>query len=705
VTPEPPKEVVKEEPKKKVPTLPVIVRLETAEQRAARLEEEAQKKKIQEIEEKEEKERQERKARQAKEAAEKVSPDDQRSRAIADEQEEKERQEKEAAAKEKEAAEERRKMEEAFAAEEEAEKKAAEEREAVAKAARDAEEKEKAEKLAQAAQEAREKADEKTRALVTPIASTPASPVAASPAPAAAGLPPKPVAAAAATPAGIPRRPVPSALEISPATPSMPTLDTPAPASALSTARPIEDLSAITYPAEVKGPQAELNAGAEAGKYRYDRNFLMQFMDRCKDKPDSLPPLEEIGLEAESSSGFGNRSSGRGGSRSSMGGSSRGASTGLGIGGIGNRPAFPGNSMGSFGMGSFGSGTLRGSTSEERYNRSLGSRQSSMARTPSQGGAHGLPSMSLSTSRSGTNRSRGGVKRAPQQSTQLDPDMAPLTVSATSWVKSRPTGNDEGSPEYIERKIKSLLNKLTAEKFDSISAQILDWANKSTAETDGMTLKLVIKQIFEKATDEAHWSSMYARLCRFLLDRLDPAITETFDGKPVSGGMLFRKYLVGRCQLDFESGWKAREDAATAAAAKSEEDKERLAAQGKEGESGSGGEPAILSDEYYAAQKAKRRGLGLVQLIGELYKLSMIGKGVIRTCFIRLLSNVESPDEEDMESSCKLLTTVGAQFDQESKDNMDIVFERLNTVANSDGVSSRVKFMIMVSDVSTCWRG
>ena len=74
----------------------------------------------------------------------------------------------------------------------------------------------------------------------------------------------------------------------------------------------------------------------------------------------------------------------------------------------------------------------------------------------------------------------------------------------------------------------------------------------------------------------------------------------------------------------------------------------------------------------------------------------MIGKGVIRTCFIRLLSNVDSPDEEDMESSCKLLTTVGAQFDHESKDNMDIVFERLNTVVHGDNTTSRVKFMIMV---------
>lgn len=211
-----------------------------------------------------------------------------------------------------------------------------------------------------------------------------------------------------------------------------------------------------------------------------------------------------------------------------------------------------------------------------------------------------------------------------------------------------------------------------------------------------MTLKLVIKLVFEKATDEAHWSAMYARLCRMLLDLLDPAVTEVIDGKEVSGGSLFRKYLLGRCQMDFESGWKAREEAATAAAAKQEEDKERLARheEAKEEESG---EPILLSDEYYAAQKAKRRGLGLVQLIGELFKLEMLSKGVIRTCLIRLLGNMNDPDEEDLESTCKLLTTVGRSFEAQAADSMNVIFERLTAITNNENISSRIKFMILVS--------
>lgn len=470
------------------------------------------------------------------------------------------------------------------------------------------------------------------------------------------------------------------------------------PVSALTTARPIEDIASIVYPGTLKSPKPQLNIDSEPGKFRYDREFLMQFMNVCREKPDDLPNLEEIGLEADSSSGFGTTRSQRG-SRNSTGPSSRSQPpTGLGIGGLG-RPAFPAQGMGTFGMGNFSSGSIRGTTSEERYKQSVS--QNRLIRTPSQGGPSfpgmsGLPAMAQSTSRGGP-RSQRGLKRPPQDrsSFQTDPDVAPLVVSNNAWVKARPSGDDETSPAYVERKVKALLNKLTAEKFDSIAKQLLDWANKSQFETDGITLKLAIKQIFEKATDEAHWSAMYARLCRLLLDQLDPAITEMLDGKPVAGGMLFRKYLVGRCQIDFEAGWKAREDAATAAAAKSEEDKEKLAQQEKQKDEG--GESVMMSEEYYIAQKAKRRGLGLVQLIGELFKLEMIGRTVIKTCFVKLLGNLDNPDEEDIESACKLLTTVGKPFEQASQENMDIVFDRLNTVLKNDNLPSRIRFMLMVS--------
>ncbi|KAH8996888.1 eukaryotic translation initiation factor 4G1, eIF4E-binding domain-containing protein [Lactarius akahatsu] len=67
----------------------------------------------------------------------------------------------------------------------------------------------------------------------------------------------------------------------------------PVPTSALATVRPIEDLNRISYPEGIKNPKAELNVNAQKG--RYDRDFLLQFMNICKEKPDNLLLLDVIG--------------------------------------------------------------------------------------------------------------------------------------------------------------------------------------------------------------------------------------------------------------------------------------------------------------------------------------------------------------------------------------------------------------------------
>ena len=57
--------------------------------------------------------------------------------------------------------------------------------------------------------------------------------------------------------------------------------------------------------------------------------------------------------------------------------------------------------------------------------------------------------------------------------------------------------------------------------FNSISDQIISWANKSENEKDGRTLIQVIKLVFDKAT-EATWSEMYARLGIKMMEQISP---------------------------------------------------------------------------------------------------------------------------------------------------------------------------------------
>ncbi len=186
------------------------------------------------------------------------------------------------------------------------------------------------------------------------------------------------------------------------------------------------------------------------------------------------------------------------------------------------------------------------------------------------------------------------------------------------WDRRCLHSRNPDSSDVVHRKVIGLLNKLTMKRFDSLSDQIIAWTNKSEKEKDGRTLIQVIRLVFEKATNEAMWSEMYARLCRKMMEQISPKVQvdsiKNAEGKPIAGGQLFRKYLLNRCQEDFERGWLAKEATAAAADSKDIEDQAAKAAEGDGKE-----EIALYSEEYYAAQKARRQGLGLIKFIGELF--------------------------------------------------------------------------------------
>ncbi|KAL1710168.1 armadillo-type protein [Schizophyllum commune] len=241
------------------------------------------------------------------------------------------------------------------------------------------------------------------------------------------------------------------------------------------------------------------------------------------------------------------------------------------------------------------------------------------------------------------------------------------------------TGGDhiagEPNPDVVERKVMGLLNKLTTDNFDSVSDQVIAWANRSEVDTDGQTLKHAIRLILDKATDEPLWSESYARLCKKMMKEISQKVQEVGicdnKGKPVTGGQLFRKYLLNRCQEDFERGWS---------------DEQARAGAGK---------PELYSDEYYAAQKVKRQGLGLIQFIGELFKVQMLTERIMHQCVQKLLDNVDNPEEEEIESLCKLLTTVGELLDTpRAHAHMDVYFACMKELTKKPTVSSRLRFLL-----------
>ncbi|KAI9167359.1 LOW QUALITY PROTEIN: Eukaryotic translation initiation factor 4 gamma [Paramyrothecium foliicola] len=506
----------------------------------------------------------------------------------------------------------------------------------------------------------------------------------------------------------------PAALNLAPLNTKQ--VEPPQPSAALQSlksARFLHVMDQEVYPEGILSPNPALNAAvSKKGKtFKYDAQFLLQFQKVFTEQP-SLEFHQQV--KSLIGDGDGGRSaSGRG--VQTPGSARQGSSRGGG---------FPGSSMGSFNAPPGRTAPLpSGLTSEQRFAMSNNSSRpgsnpmgsfprgpgnfpgtTPLSRTPSQANNPNSPR----TSRRGDRGSRRGDfnaakedKAAKTMPLTAGQELKPIAVTASGWkptsvgraanpAVSAPTGYLD--PELVQRKVKAALNKMTPEKFDKISDQILEISSQSKDESDGRTLRQVIQLTFEKATDEAHWASMYAKFCKRMLETMSPDVRDERikdkNGNIVSGGNLFRKYLLNRCQEEFERGW-------TTTLPEAPKEGEEAAAAAKEGDKT--GDAVMLSDEYYAAAAAKRRGLGLVQFIGELYKLGMLTERIMHECVRKLVDYKGVPDEAEIESLCKLLRTIGANLDATEKGRpmMDAYFQRIQTMADLPELQSRMRFMLL----------
>lgn len=68
-----------------------------------------------------------------------------------------------------------------------------------------------------------------------------------------------------------------------------------------------------------------------------------------------------------------------------------------------------------------------------------------------------------------------------------------------------------------------------------------------------------------------------------------------------------------------------------------------------------------LTEELAEAKdKARRRSMGNIKFIGELFKLKMLTEVIMHDCIVKLLKN---HDEESLECLCRLLSTIGKDLD------------------------------------------
>nr|XP_015192555.1 PREDICTED: eukaryotic translation initiation factor 4 gamma 3 isoform X3 [Lepisosteus oculatus] len=252
-------------------------------------------------------------------------------------------------------------------------------------------------------------------------------------------------------------------------------------------------------------------------------------------------------------------------------------------------------------------------------------------------------------------------------------DEVQLKKAEHAW---KPTLKREGPSEDPEaqktkelfRKVRSILNKLTPQMFNQLMKQVTEL----TIDTEER-LKGVIDLVFEKAIDEPSFSVAYANMCRCLA-----TLKVQMADKPNST-VNFRKLLLNRCQKEFE---------------RDKVDDDVFERKQKELESASSStEREQLQEELEEAKdKARRRSIGNIKFIGELFKLKMLTEAIMHDCVVKLLKN---HDEESLECLCRLLTTIGKDLDfEKAKPRMDQYFNQMEKIVKERKTSSRIRFML-----------
>jgi len=170
----------------------------------------------------------------------------------------------------------------------------------------------------------------------------------------------------------------------------------------------------------------------------------------------------------------------------------------------------------------------------------------------------------------------------------------------------------------------------------------------------------------------------------------------------------FRSRLVTKCQEEFEKTTKNE-----SIYCKLEKDLQELLLQKS---TMSPTEFALKEVEITDEQgKLKRRMLGNIRFVGELYKQQLLSTKVMNDCIRDLLGSPEAgwkemKDEQDIELLCKLLTTVGQTFEEKSNTaqsaQFNEYFSRMQVLSKDKSLNARMRFSIeeVISLRSNKWQ-
>jgi hypothetical protein len=238
-------------------------------------------------------------------------------------------------------------------------------------------------------------------------------------------------------------------------------------------------------------------------------------------------------------------------------------------------------------------------------------------------------------------------------------------VSENSWAakqRERRSTTDDSIDEdaaadaEVVRVVKSILNKLTIEKFPKLSKKLVECGFHKQAHVE-----CLIQELFEKATTQHHFIDMYADLCTLL--------QEHFVDSPIGGDakFSFKRLLLNECQRSFELNLRPPT-----------------------------GLDDLTSEQREVAQfMYKTRMLGNIRFVGALLARRMLASKVLIAIMEELLTD---PTPEALESLAALLTAVGPVFDTPEWTYhlaLKSYFEQVKNLVDRDDCPLRIRCLLM----------
>jgi len=266
---------------------------------------------------------------------------------------------------------------------------------------------------------------------------------------------------------------------------------------------------------------------------------------------------------------------------------------------------------------------------------------------------------------------RDSRRKESKKIISLSREPVKLHKADNAWLPSvKGEDEKENELEILCKKVRAILNKLTPQMFSKLVEQF----KELTIDTETKLVQCM-ELVFEKAVEEPAFSSAYASMCRELSLK---EVREENSSKPVD----FRSLLLRRCQKEFLADYISDDQRSKYAEdlknAKNEEEEKNV----------------VLAFEQLE-QKLRRRSIGNIHFISELYNLKMIGIHIMFSIIGRLMN---AGDEESLECLCKLFTTSGSKMEAETENlpNYDLgsVFDKIKIVVEEKKTSSRVRFLL-----------